>query len=68
MTKKQKIKWAIVLAVLIIFAIVILQNLQPVVTTVLFASFSMPLAALLLITFCAGVGAGFLLFATKRNK
>lgn len=68
MTNKQKIKLAIGITILVLFAILIFQNLEPVKTTVFFDSFTMPLAALILATFLSGVGAGFLLFGLKSKK
>ena len=59
MTTFKKIRLALIVALVIVAAIVILQNREQVTTKILFASIEMPQAFLLFLTFLVGALAGF---------
>ncbi|NQU40585.1 MAG: LapA family protein [Lentisphaerae bacterium] len=63
-----KLKLSAALALVLLVLIVVFQNRDPVVTRFLFTSFTMPRAALLVITFLVGAAAGILLsFALAKR-
>jgi len=66
----NKVKLVVLAVLIILAAIVILQNTKPVETYVLFATIEMPQTLLLLVTFLLG-GVGGLIFAAwwgRRGK
>lgn len=64
----QKAKWIAALTAAGLLLILILQNVEPVKTQVLFASFTMPLAILLLIAALLGLVCGFVLALLSGRK
>ena len=64
--KRAKIAVAAIAVVLVI--VLVLQNTQGVEATVLFYTGSMPLAALILLSFAVGVVAGLLTALSIRSK
>ena len=68
---KEKIKIAVVVAVAVLTLIVVLQNAQAVETKVLFFTFTLPRATLLLGTWLIGVAMGAFFgirFSVRRSK
>jgi len=66
----QKAKWIAALTAAGLLLVLILQNVEPVETQVLFATFVMPLAILLLVAALLGLVCGVvltLLFGKKRK-
>ena len=66
----QKAKWIAALTAAGLLLILIMQNVEPVETQVLFASFVMPLAILLLVAAMLGLVCGVvlaLLFGKKKK-
>jgi uncharacterized integral membrane protein len=66
-----KLKLSVALALILLVLVVVFQNTEPVATRFLFVTFTMPRAALLVITFLIGTVAGLLLsfgLSTKLLK
>lgn len=57
----NRIKWWIAIVLVGLVTVVVIQNTDPVVTRLLFATVEMPHAALLAVTFAVGVLVGYLL-------
>lgn len=64
----QKLKWIAVTVAVGLLAILLLQNTEPVQTRVLFTSFTMPRAALLLTTAVLGFICGVVLVWLVHSK
>lgn len=71
MSTANKVKLAATVAAVILVIIVILQNMEPATTRLLFATIEMPRAVLLIITLLIGFGAGMLstwLYYTRKRQ
>ncbi len=62
----HKLKWAVMIILLVLCLIVIFQNIEPTEVRVLTMSFQLPQAALLLITLAAGFVLGLLTPTLRR--
>lgn len=65
---KANLKLTGISVAVILVLIVILQNTEPVVTSILWLKIEMPRALLLFMTFAAGFGCGYLFYFLRAKK
>jgi len=64
----KKIKFIVVALLIILLGIVIFQNFEPITVVILLAKITMPMAAMLFLTFAIGLLTGWILSLTRLSK
>lgn len=65
---KANLKMTGISLLVILVLIIILQNKEPVVTSILWVDIEMPRALLLFLTFATGFGSGYAFFLWRQKK